>query len=198
MLYLGDDLDVALGGVGDDVGDILLAVEAAVGGFLPYLGGFLSAPGHIGAVDPPRAHVVELWVAVDLDAPPLVVGEVPMEAVEFVHGHEVEMLLDVLDGEEMAADIEMAAAPREAGIVGNGASWQHDAAIEDGCDVGGQHLEECLVPVEEACFGGGIDEDPFRHDAEAVAFGAEGGLEAVEQREGDAVLLGRRFRRMVG
>ena len=118
----GDDGDEAGLGVGDDFVDVVLGVEAAVvfigllrgglgGGGAARGGGegfFERAEGGDGG---------ELGVLENFDAPALVVGEVPVESVEFVEGEGVDVAEDVLFGEEVAGAVEEDAAPRVAGGV---------------------------------------------------------------------------------
>ena len=53
---------------------------------------------------PPRADLRELRVLLDLDAPALVVGEVPVERVQLVQRHQVDVLLHELLRHEVARD----------------------------------------------------------------------------------------------
>ena len=157
-VYLGDDLDIALGGILHYLGNLFLGVESTVGGLFARTCRVLVTPGLVGAVYVPRAYVVELGVTVNFDAPALVVGQMPMESVEFVSGHEVEVPLDLLDGEEVATDIEVAAPPGEAWIVENSTFGHDDAAVRAVLEIVGQHLNKCLEGVEKACFGIGTYE----------------------------------------
>lgn len=50
-------------------------------------------------------------VAVDLEAPAFAVREMPVEDVESLFVHEVKRPLDLIDSEEVAADVEHVAAP---------------------------------------------------------------------------------------
>src|SRR5439155_13798283 len=58
-----------------------------------------------------------LRVLLDLDAPALVLGEMPVEDVELVEREEIEVFENELLRHEVAADIEMAPAPTEARTV---------------------------------------------------------------------------------
>ncbi len=86
--------------VRDDLADLRLRVEAAVARSIG-----LASPG-------PDAG--EFGKARDLDAPALVVREVPMEHVELVARHQIEMALDVRHRQEVPCRIEHRAAPRKA------------------------------------------------------------------------------------
>src|SRR5205809_315663 len=56
-------------------------------------------------------------VLLDLDAPPLVVGEVPVKAVQLMERQQIDELLHELPGHEVARRIKMSAAPGEPGDV---------------------------------------------------------------------------------
>ena len=122
QLDLGDDCDVALRGVGDDLADIRLRVVVGtvfhavelVGVLLRSLRRPLAVADARGA----RGAVLdELGIAGDVKSPALVLGEVPVEAVEFVLRHQVEHLLDGLLAEEVAALVQVRAAPAVGGCV---------------------------------------------------------------------------------
>ncbi|KAG1316802.1 hypothetical protein G6F63_015920 [Rhizopus arrhizus] len=59
------------------------------------------------------ARLGQLRVALDLHAPALVVGQVPVEGVELVRGHRVEHALDLVQALEMPRRVEHEAAPAE-------------------------------------------------------------------------------------
>ena len=61
----------------------------------------------------------QLGTALHLDAPALIVGQVPMEVVELMQRHKVDIALDVIHGEEVAHHIEQQTTILEAGIVLN-------------------------------------------------------------------------------
>ena len=113
----GDDVDVAGGGVAHDVADLLLGVEAAVGHGLVRHHRVQRVPG--GSLGPPRAHAGELRILVDLHAPAVVVGEVPVELVDLEERQHVDVLLHEGGVEEVARHVEMGAAVAEARVVGD-------------------------------------------------------------------------------
>ena len=90
---LGYYLDVALGCVGNYVAHLLLGVVAVVGALVACSGLALRANGG------------ELGVALYLNAPALVVGEVYLQHVELEACHLVYEELDVVDGYEMACRV---------------------------------------------------------------------------------------------
>jgi len=85
---LGDDADTAGAGVLDDVAQVVVRVDLARG---------VGVPGH-------------LRVGLDGDGPRLRVVEVPVQDVELGQGHGVELLVDLGDGQEVAARVDHDAA----------------------------------------------------------------------------------------
>src|SRR5207244_8332160 len=75
---------------------------------------FLSTDERLTA---PRAHLRETRVLLDLEAPPLVVGQVPVEAVELMERREIDVLLHELLRHEVTGHVEVDAPPREPGRV---------------------------------------------------------------------------------
>ena len=84
---LGDDVDEVVGGVLDDLADVGLGVEAAVGCVVIFGGGVFGAADDGGF--PPRADGGQFRIFFDLDSPPLIIRQMPVEGVHFVHGQEV-------------------------------------------------------------------------------------------------------------
>lgn len=102
-----------LGGVGDDFADVVLRVETAVRGLVPQFGGAVAVFG----ARAPGAHFGEPGVALDLDAPALVVGEVEVEDVQFVGGQQIEHAQHAVLGHEMPRHVEHQTTPAEARAV---------------------------------------------------------------------------------
>ena len=93
-LDLGHHGHVPLGRVGDDVPHLLLRVEAAVTDAVESLrDGTVAAELADHRAGPPRTDLRQLGVPADLDAPALVVGEVPVEHVHLVERQRVDELL---------------------------------------------------------------------------------------------------------
>src|SRR5213596_951384 len=71
----------------------------------------------VGASDdrlaPPRADLGEPRVLADLDAPPLVVGQVQVQPVELMERGEIDELLHELLRHEMTRDVQVDAPPAE-------------------------------------------------------------------------------------
>ena len=81
------------------------------------------------AVTAPGADLGQLGECLDLDAPGFVFGQVPVELVELVPGHQLDELADFSGRIELARHIEMAAAIGKAGFVGDGATGGKDEGL---------------------------------------------------------------------
>ena len=139
---LGNHLDVAFGGVGDDVFQLSTRVEVGtVGTIRP-----VSAVLHGGDVGVGR-HGTDRGqprIFFHFPTPTLVFGEVEVELIEFVHRHEVEHAFDLVDAEKVAGYVEHEAAVGEARAVCDSQAGQFIARdghiVHTGGDTGGQHL----------------------------------------------------------
>ncbi len=125
----------------------------------------------------PGADLGQAGVALDLDAPALVVGEVEVEDVQLVGGQQVQVAQDVVLGQEVPGDVEHHAAPAEAGFVLDddrrnlpGAARGERGAPED---VRAEELAEGLRAPEDAGRGAARDAYGVRLDGQAVALGGE-------------------------
>ena len=147
-LYLGNDRDETIRRVFNDILHLLLGIEASVLGTL--------------AIDALRADLGQFRVLLDLDTPSLVVGQVPMHAVDLEQGQYVQLLLDILYRNEMAAGVEHDTAVAESRLVLDryGRSGPCDT-FHGGrtLDLGGQQLQERLHTVEKTLRGLGLDTD---------------------------------------
>ena len=54
-----------------------------------------------------RPNLGETWVLLNLDAPALILGEVPVKRIHLVHRQEIDVLLDEIDREEVAPHVEV-------------------------------------------------------------------------------------------
>src|SRR6266540_7054534 len=108
-----------------------------------------------------RADLGETRPALDLEAPSLVVGEMPVEDVQPVRREKVDVSLDERHGEEVARHVEVQPAPSEArGVVDAG---RRDAPVI------ARQLPQRLARVADAAVIRGRDADPALADVEAVA-----------------------------
>ena len=77
----------------------------------------------------PAALLCQQRVFLYLDAPTLVVGQVPVKFVYLIHGEHIEQLFHLVGREEVARAVEVHPSPSEAGLVGNGALGQEPAVV---------------------------------------------------------------------
>ena len=85
----GNDHDMAVGCIGDDLLDLFLGIERS--------GCFRIMP----VADSPLGG--ELRIALDLDTPARFVGQVPVEHIQLKRRHDVQILFHLFFTEEMAA-----------------------------------------------------------------------------------------------
>ena len=105
-------LDAEPAGQRDDLADRRLAVVAA-GALRPRA----EQRRHFQPMAAPGADFRQLRIGVDLDAPGLVVRQMPVEAVELVPGEDFQEARDLGAAVELPRDIEMDAAPAERRLV---------------------------------------------------------------------------------
>ena len=180
-LDFGDHLDMQGAGVFDHLADFVLRIVAAIGRRIVAAAVAFAAevpPLPVG-IGPPCGDVGKDGVFLDLDAPAGAVGQVPVEAVEFVAGQEVQLPLDELLVAEVARDVEHEAPVAEARSV-----LDHNGRNPAAAAFG--QLAQRLKSVEESGGIGRRDGDFSAGDVEAVAFGrAALGKQQVEN--GDVV-----------
>lgn len=111
---------MALCGVADDLADLLLRVEPAVG-FAVVNALFVLVVASDERFRTPGPDLGEQRIFFDLDPPALIVGQMPVEFVDLVQREDVDVGLHVLDREEMAADVEHRPAVGERGLVADDA-----------------------------------------------------------------------------
>src|SRR6266481_1208711 len=95
-LDLRHDRHEARACVGDDLADIVLRIEATVRLAVEAPRGRVLVLSTDERLTAPRAHLGETRVLLDLEAPPLVVGQMPVEAVELMERREIDVLLHEL------------------------------------------------------------------------------------------------------
>ena len=110
---LRQDGHEAPGCISHDLGQVGLGEKAAVRGAV--LAPLLVVAGR--RLAPPRAHLGQPRVAVDLYPPALVVGQVEVEHVQLVEAGEVDQPQDEVLGKEMPGDVQVHAPPGKAGGV---------------------------------------------------------------------------------
>ena len=170
-------------GVFDHFADVVLRVIApggrrVVAVAVAFAAEVPSLPVGIGM---PGGDVGQGGVFSDFDAPSSSVGQVPVEAVELVARHEVELTFDELLVAEMARDVEHEAPVTEARGV-------HDRDGRNAAAVVPGQLCERLESVEQPCGIGGRERDLCAGDVETVAFG--GAVARTKQFEGRDIAVG--------
>jgi hypothetical protein len=101
---LGHDGDKPIGRVLDDLANVVLRIKPAVS-LAVILFRLLARMTHEGLLSP-AADLRQLGIFLDLDPPSLIIGQVPMEDVHFVQGHQVQKPLDELLRLEMSRAVE--------------------------------------------------------------------------------------------
>ncbi|MNU93097.1 hypothetical protein D3C71_830290 [compost metagenome] len=154
--------DVACGGVGDHVADLLLRIETAV-----QMRRAVRVDARFASGRTTTADFGQLRVALDFHAPALVIGEMPMEGVELVRCHGVEQRLDLLDALEVAGRVEHEAAPGKARRVLDA----HRREADRVGGIAGQQLPQRHRAVEQAAVIAGFDHDAVAVHPQRIGFG---------------------------
>ena len=110
-LDLGNHRDEPLGGVFNHVAHFVLSEESAVGLAILSL---VAARGRRFAY---ASHLRQPRILLYFDTPTLILGKMPVELVDLVHGQNVEHILDFIDGEDVAPHVEHKAPICEIGFV---------------------------------------------------------------------------------
>ena len=122
----------------------------------------------------------------------MVLGEVPVEAVELVGRHHVQIALGLLDGEEVAAGIQVHAAVGKAGLILNVGARENPIGLNSlvSIDGGGQHLLEGLAGIDKAIEGRCFHAHSLGRDVNHVLLCGEGGiLDKGDTASGELALL---------
>ena len=174
----GHDLDVASGGVGHDLTQIGQRVVHAATVFR-----VVEEPGvdtvvhkRTGAT---ATHRSEFGIFGDLDAPALVVRQVPVQAVHLVEGEHIDDALHLRLVEEVARHVEHVAAVAEQGLVVDVESGHTPIGRGSGGagkESGGQQLAERLQTVEETGARRSTDFYAVGGDGELVGFSAQAAI----------------------
>src|SRR5256712_13759465 len=182
-LDLRHDRHEARACVGDDLADIVLRIEATVRLAVEAPRGRVLVLSTDERLTPPRPHLVETRVLLDLEAPPLVVGQVPVEAVELMERREIDVLLHELLRHEVTGHVEVDAPPREPGRVldrNRGDAPYDTRRLRLPEDRGREELPQCLKPVERARRAVDSNRDARGAGIEPIAFVARAGEGGVE------------------
>ena len=121
----------------------------------------------------------QLGIALDRQTPALIIGEVPVEDVEFGRSHSVEVAHDGILVLELAGHIEMEATPSPAGFIfDNGTRQCYGTMGSLAIHFGRHQLYKRFGPPCQTHFTAPCDLDSLRVDCETVSFrrGAHGAI----------------------
>ena len=116
-LHLGHNLDVALASIGHEFTSLILCVEVGTISLLGIVASILEV-AHVG-VATHCTYSRELGIFLDFDAPTLVIGEMPVETVHLIVGHDVNHTLQLVHLEEVTAHVEHEATIGKTRFIGN-------------------------------------------------------------------------------
>ena len=124
-LDFGDDVDAESVGAANEFDEVLASPVAV--GRAGLRVGVAVAGEHlvemvvlaVGTITAACAHLCQLGQTLDFQAPGLVVGDVEVETVEAVDGHDVQDFVHRLGAEEVTRDVDVLAAPGVVGPVGD-------------------------------------------------------------------------------
>ena len=179
-LDLGNDRDETVGRIAHDFPRLVLRIESAVRHRVVRRGRVQIA------TVAERAYARQLRIFLDLDPPALILRQVPVEAIDLVHGQNVDELLDVVHREKVPAHVEHTSAVSEIRLIGDFDDRQLDnagfLAPEHGL---GQQLAYRLERIIDA--GGTAPDDPdaLGTDADLIGFGRQ-----IAQLDADRVGIG--------
>ena len=144
---LGNNLDGICRSVLNNLANLILGIESTVRNTVigtPILANY--------GVLTHRTNLGQLGEALDLNAPALIVSEVPMQAVELMNSHNVDICLHLLNREEMARNIEVHTTITKTGCVSYFEARQRPILIGSQLltiNLGGQQLLDSLDSVVE-------------------------------------------------
>ena len=158
-LNFGNHRDVARRRVGHDFAYLVLGVESAVARTVEAL---IAIRADLRGIAP-GSDVGKARVALDFDAPALVLGEVPVKAIHFVFGHQVEVALHEFHIKKVAADVQVHSPVGKGGLVAHGHGGQRLGAVLG--------LNEGLDSVKDGGGGTSGDHNLAFADAQDVGLG---------------------------
>ena len=161
----GDYRDVTFGSVAHNVATFLLSVKSAVRATVVFAG--VMTDHGLSALTP---HCREARVALNINAPTLIVGEMPVKAVDVVEGEQVDEAFHAVDRHEVARHVKFHAAVAEARCIAHASRGNADGRFSFLFGVQMRKgFAQCLHTVECARIIGAGDGDlPCVH-VDAVA-----------------------------
>ena len=175
-VYLGEDFDVARLSIVHHFLEVFLGVvvAAAVLCIVEELGAIAGAGERACAHG---THFCESGILGHVNAPALVVGQVPVEAVHLIERHHVEHTLHLFLVEEVAGDVHHESAVTKHGLVGD-VHKRHGPLgtlhLSAGKELARQELFERLERIEEAGLRRGCHVDAVVAHNECIALGGQG------------------------
>ena len=158
-LNFGNHRDVARSRVGHDFAYLVLGVESAIARAVEAL---IAIRADLRGIAP-GPDLGESRVALDFDAPALVLSEVPVKAIHFVFGHQVEVAFDEVHVKKVPANVQMHSAVGKGGLVAYGHGRQRLRAVLG--------LNEGLDSVKDGGGGTSGDHNFALADAQGVGLG---------------------------
>ena len=157
-VYLRNNGDMAGLGIGHYFAGFLLSIVATVGDMVVDVG--VGTDYRSATL---RTYGNQLWPPLYLDAPSLVVGEVPVKHIHVMQSQQVDVLLYEFHCEEVSRTVEVHAAPCEPRGIGDNHRI-HDGALADS-------LPQRLNAIEYSCRRTALDGDAILLDSESIALG---------------------------
>ncbi len=116
-LYLRNNHHLPFCCIFHDFSDIILGIKTAISGFFTgFRRGYL-APWLIFTVHTPGTNTGKFGVFFDFNPPAVIICQMPVKDIHFMHGDQVDVCFNEFFRKEMARDIEMHAPPGKAGLV---------------------------------------------------------------------------------
>src|ERR1700733_793651 len=161
----GNDGDVAIRRVRHYPTNVILRIKTAIKARMTG-GGIDVGGGGRSRGDAPRADLREAGIFFDLQAPSLVIREMPMQHVQLVERHPVDESHDELRRLKVAHRVEHQSAPGEPWAVSD-ALRRNDDGAGSGTSGGGE-LPQCNGGIEESTGIAGGQQDLARCDLDRV------------------------------
>ena len=157
--------------------------------------GAVTTPRRVHGVGTPAGFLRKQRVVLRSNPPTLVVGEVPVEDVEFVAGHPVDEVEDFRHLQEVPGRVDHRATPREPGhILDPHGHHLHRTSQRCGVDIITAELQQSLGRPQGTPAVGSGDGHAVRTHLESVALGGQTGVDPDE----NVRLLGDRQRQTRG
>ena len=164
QVYFGDDRDETFLGVSDHVADFVLRIEHAFAIRLAVIFAGVAADDGFLAL---RSDLGQFRIFLDLDAPSLVVRQMPVETIDVVEGEHIDEAFDRVDGEKVPGNVQVHTAIRIPRVVVDAGGRQFDV---HSFGRGGDRLAQGLHTIENAGIGCSGDLDAVLADQQPVTF----------------------------